>query len=184
MKTTKTLTALALTLFVATAPAALAKNDKAKKTAKQTDPQQYAQYWAQFDRNGNGVIELREFPADRASFDRFDTNRDGRLTQNEVRTRLTQRGTGEYELRQLDANRDGVLSRSEWRGDYTTFQRLDRNRDGVISDSDRGTVATTRFNGLDRNRDGVIARNEWRGNDISFRQQDRNRDGVLSANEM
>ena len=33
----------------------------------------------------------------------------------------------------LDVNDDGVISRSEWRGDRATFDRLDRNDDGVIS---------------------------------------------------
>ena len=190
MKTTKTITALALSLFVVTAPAALAKNDKQKKANKKSHQEaQYSQYWAQFDRNADGVITLSEFPADRATFDRFDTNRDGVLTKNEVRTRLEDRNASEYELRQLDANRDGVISRTEWRGDRTTFDRLDRNGDGVLSSNDRGRATTNtndsrRFNGLDRNRDGVISRNEWRGNDTSFRQQDRNRDGVITQREM
>jgi Ca2+-binding EF-hand superfamily protein len=190
MKTTKTLTALALSLFVVTAPAALAKNDKPKKSNKiqSQEAQQFSQHWAQFDRNADGVITLSEFPADRATFDRFDTNRDGVLTKNEARTRLQDRDAAEYELRQLDANRDGVISRSEWRGDTAAFNRMDRNGDGVLSSNDRGRTTTNtnskRFHGLDRNRDGMISRNEWRGNDTSFRQQDRNRDGVISQQEM
>jgi hypothetical protein len=33
----------------------------------------------------------------------------------------------------LDLNRDGRLSRSEWRGPLSTFGRIDLNRDGVIT---------------------------------------------------
>jgi len=33
----------------------------------------------------------------------------------------------------LDRNRDGVITRAEWRGNDTSFRQHDDNRDGVIS---------------------------------------------------
>lgn len=33
----------------------------------------------------------------------------------------------------LDRNRDGAITRAEWRGSDTSFRQHDRNRDGVIS---------------------------------------------------
>lgn len=33
----------------------------------------------------------------------------------------------------LDRNRDGAITRTEWRGNDTSFRQHDRNRDGVIS---------------------------------------------------
>lgn len=33
----------------------------------------------------------------------------------------------------LDRNRDGVITRAEWRGNDTSFRQHDRNRDGVIA---------------------------------------------------
>ena len=87
------------------------------------------------------------------------------------------------ELRRLDRNGDGAISRGEWRGDMDAFNRLDRNGDGVLSQADR-TNQGRRFHGLDRNRDGVVTRSEWRGNDRSFELKDRNRDGVLSGTEL
>ena|SRR5688572_20944972 len=33
----------------------------------------------------------------------------------------------------LDRNRDGVVTRAEWRGNDQSFRNQDRNRDGVIS---------------------------------------------------
>ena len=33
----------------------------------------------------------------------------------------------------LDRNRDGAITRAEWRGNDTSFRQHDRNRDGVIS---------------------------------------------------
>src|SRR5687768_6915954 len=135
MKIQKAVTALTLTLFVATAPAALAKNEKqkGKKNGKHRTEQsqryddsrsaRYDETFAQFDTNRDGVISRGEFPSDRGSFDRFDTNRDGVLTRAEIDQRLASRGNIETELRQLDRNRDGMISRSEWRGDNAAFER-------------------------------------------------------------
>lgn len=36
-----------------------------------------------------------------------------------------------------DRNRDGAISRYEWRGNNRSFERRDRNRDGRISPQDR-----------------------------------------------
>jgi Ca2+-binding EF-hand superfamily protein len=178
-----TITATALALFVAASPAAFAKqDDKGKnKTKRSTSGDIYSQY----DTNRDGRITRSEFPADPAWFDRADRNRDGVLTRSEAET-FARSVNPETELRQLGVNRDGMVSRGEWRGDATAFQRLDRNRDGVLSQADRTASSsnTNRFYGLDRNRDGVVTRSEWRGNNTSFRNQDRNRDGVLSGSEL
>ena len=40
----------------------------------------------------------------------------------------------------LDRNRDGVISRAEWRGNDTSFRQHDRNRDGVIAGAEVGHV--------------------------------------------
>jgi hypothetical protein len=192
MNLKKSIAAAALTLFVATAPAAFAKDkgkDKHKNKHKQKTEQsvRYDEGFRQFDTNGDGVISRAEFPADRQLFNRLDTNRDGVVSRSEgeafARSDAARRLAEDY--RAYDANRDGRISRAEWRGDLATFDRLDRNNDGFVSNSDRHTApATTRFTGLDRNRDGVVTRSEWRGNDTSFRNQDRNRDGVLSGTEL
>src|SRR5687767_10347988 len=57
----------------------------------------------------------------------------------------------------VDRNRDGVITRGEWRGNSQSFRVQDRNGDGVISASDR-FVATRRsgLHGWDFNRDGVV----------------------------
>lgn len=38
---------------------------------------------------------------------------------------------------QWDRNKDGVVTRSEWRSSQTAFTRHDRNHDGVITAADR-----------------------------------------------
>lgn len=37
----------------------------------------------------------------------------------------------------MDTNRDGVITRDEWRGNNRSFGNQDRNRDGVITSQDR-----------------------------------------------
>ena len=52
----------------------------------------------------------------------------------------------------MDTNRDGVVSRAEWRGNDQSFRQHDSNRDGVLSgDEVRAAVAdlaTTTASGL------------------------------------
>jgi len=109
----------------------------------------------------------------------------------------------------MDANGDGVITRSEWRGTRQSFDAADWNHDGVLSGDEvqiRSTSGTRgpgdfdvtldnnngngrddtyeRFANLDTNRDGRIERNEWRGTSASFYSLDRNGDNVLSMMEL
>jgi Ca2+-binding EF-hand superfamily protein len=103
----------------------------------------------------------------------------------------------------LDRNGDGVITRSEWRGNDRSFEVHDRNRDGVLS----GTEATSaieapdlergesvdrarltdwterRFRDLDANDDGRVTQAEWRYEEDQFRRADRNGDGRLVLSE-
>jgi Ca2+-binding EF-hand superfamily protein len=102
----------------------------------------------------------------------------------------------EMRFPQLDTNRDGVVSRSEWRGSDSAFRVRDWNRDGVLSgeevrmgayppdDSleaqDFRMTPEDRFDYLDANNDGRITENEWDGSLDTFDRLERNRDGRLS----
>jgi hypothetical protein len=97
-----------------------------------------------------------------------------------------------------DSNSDGAISRSEWRGDTRTFRELDRNRDGVLSGNevpgarnerrshgrDNRDYAGSSADRLDKNQSGVVEGYEWPYNRAMFHRLDRNRDSVLSLDEL
>ena len=119
------------------------------------------------------------------------------------------RGRGQSEpmrFQAMDTDRDGMISRKEWRGNDRSFANHDWNGDGQLSGQEvrvgaqRNTnweeadhvpnrferyVSWTQagFNNLDHDRDRRIARNEWHYDIETFRRVDRNRDGSLDQSE-
>ncbi len=104
----------------------------------------------------------------------------------------------------MDQNRDGAVSRAEWRGSDQSFRQHDWNGDGVLSGNEVRVGAArelgeedydqTRrpefrnwtdrgFTNLDRNSDGRIARAEWFYDREGFVRADRNGDGALTRAE-
>jgi Ca2+-binding EF-hand superfamily protein len=99
-------------------------------------------------------------------------------------------------FRNMDANGDGVIKGSEWRGNIRAFNRHDWNGDGVLSGDElipgarppgrasaAGTGRENAFNRLDTNRNGVIDVAEWRYHPDAFTALDLNRDQVLGFAE-
>ena len=114
--------------------------------------------------------------------------------------------TARMRFESMDQNRDGVISRDEWRGSDRAFQNQDWNGDGQLSGNEVRIGArrdgnyeeadhlpnryeryvswtTAGFNNLDHNRDRRISANEWHFDLETFRRVDRNRDGSLSQSE-
>jgi len=108
----------------------------------------------------------------------------------------------------MDQNRDGAISRSEWRGSDNSFRQHDWNRDGVLSGEEvrpgargRGRGQADRdfnspwdeyafddwtvegFTELDHNRDNRITAEEWHFDRDSFRRADHNRDNIITRAE-
>lgn len=110
-------------------------------------------------------------------------------------------GRGSGRFNGLDRDGDGVIARSEWRGNDRSFQNHDWNRDGVLSgDEIRSALVSAdardqqswagatdwtedRFSTLDRNRDGRLSQTEWNGDRWLFGRIDANGDRVVSRRE-
>jgi hypothetical protein len=103
----------------------------------------------------------------------------------------------EPRFRGMDRNRDGAITRNEWRGNARSFEVHDWDGNGVLEgnevrpgafrqgrtaedeDFDRGE----QFAWLDTNNNNRIERREWHLSMDAFNRLDRNRDGVLSVSE-
>jgi Ca2+-binding EF-hand superfamily protein len=106
----------------------------------------------------------------------------------------------------MDRNRDGVITRDEWRGSQRSFNNHDWNGDGRLSGDEvragaqrndnwevadhnpnarERSLSYTRsaFSNLDHNRDGRLTANEWHYQLETFRRIDRNRDDAINLNE-
>ncbi len=112
------------------------------------------------DRDGNGVLNVREFRRQRTGSDRFG---------------------------ELDYSSDGLVSRSEWHNTPQSFKRLDLNCDGKLNRQEfynQSLYSTSVFRELDLNHDQRISRNEWRGTVSVFDRVDTNGSDFLSENEL
>ena len=121
-----------------------------------------------------------------------------------VRTAVA--GSGEpldiQRFQAMDVNRDGRITRDEWRGSAQSFRVHDWNGDGVLSGDEvragswrqrQGEPdyapdqyvfndwSEARFQQMDRNRDGRIARAEWNYDAEAFLRADRNRESRRGA---
>jgi Ca2+-binding EF-hand superfamily protein len=98
-------------------------------------------------------------------------------------------------LQEADANRDGVVTRAEFRDARNRlFDRLDRNNDGFVSQANGGGRLARRRGGgermaqlmqaMDSDRDGRLGRREFVEGPSLFDRADRNDDGVVDRREM
>jgi Ca2+-binding EF-hand superfamily protein len=110
-------------------------------------------------------------------------------------------------FQEMDRNKDGVITRDEWRGSAQSFRVHDWNGDGRLSGNEVREGATRQdreldsdydyyereyvfddwtergFRGLDRNRDNRVTRAEWPFDREGFRRADHNGDGVITRTE-
>jgi Ca2+-binding EF-hand superfamily protein len=137
------------------------------------------------DHDDDGVVSRREWHGDGATFDRLDRNHDGVITAWEFDNTAPVVPPRQDRFALADRNRDGSVSRREWRGDQDAFPAQDRNHDGVLSRYEfESTIAlANRFRGLDWDGDGRLLRQEWRGDAGTFARLDRDRDGAVTRDE-
>lgn len=145
--------------------------------------------YAEMDQNGDGVITRAEWRGGAQAFNLADWNNDGRLSGDEVRVGVDRPNVA-MRFSEMDQNRDGMISRAEWRGNAQAFDNHDWNSDGRLSGEEVRIGARPRydwsevaFRRLDRNRDNYLSGTEWRYEPDDFVQVDRNRDDRISLAE-
>lgn len=147
-----------------------------------------------------GTLLLSWFIAFPSPLDAQQQGNGNQRAQAGDRERREQR---QQRFRAMDTNRDGIITRAEWRGNARSFARHDWNDDGVLSGdeiwepgSDRSAEPEWRdranreedalarsFRQADRNDDGILSRSEWKSDADSFARVDANRDGVITRRE-
>jgi Ca2+-binding EF-hand superfamily protein len=144
--------------------------------------------YARLDQNRDGVVSRVEWTRS-DNFRRYDRDNDGVVTRDEYRNPVDPNAP-EGRFVDEDLNRDGVISRGEWRSSRGAFDALDVDRDGVLTAAEYSRIGSAnlgtwqaRFDALDRNHDGTVSRFEWRGETASFGTADLNNDNVVSREE-
>lgn len=90
--------------------------------------------FVQLDADSDGFVALSEWTGGSETFGSLDRDGDAVITRNEFFTRATTRvKTREESFRELDADKDGRLSASEWKWGEQTMSVLDRNGDGLLT---------------------------------------------------
>jgi len=142
-----------------------------------------ADLFAALDVNKDGKIDPTEFKGPKKAFAWVDTDHDGTITRPEAtRAYLTIVGRMAIDQRinafkDMDENKDGKVSLSEYRGPTRAFARIDVNHDGVITPEEAKNafqasvgrfVIALRFRTLDANHDGKISAAEFKGPKAAF----------------
>ncbi|MFZ5783134.1 MAG: EF-hand domain-containing protein [Pseudomonadota bacterium] len=162
------------------------------------------------DTNGSGFIERPEAEAPiQAEFNHYDTDRDNKITEPEIRLimlRLQQRQAAERQ--QMEAERrKGMMALNELIDmQMRDADKLDKNNDGRISQQEylvlagpadgaqakgllpydiRKQLVLLKFQAIDTNKDGIIDRPELTAYAVKeFLQSDLNKDRFLDQEEI
>jgi Ca2+-binding EF-hand superfamily protein len=131
---------------------------------------------ATLDTNGDGFVDRTEAakaPRLAEKFDSLDTNKDGKLSREELPRWQGKRhgrgpGGGHERLEKLDANKDGRISRDEAKADpklAARFDQMDLNKDGYLDKADRELGMKQHrdawFAAADTNKDGQLSKAEF-----------------------
>jgi len=163
------------------------------------------------DKNGDGRISADEMPkGDRFDLSKADRNGDGAIDRMELTAAMTARmgrssarsggrgGDPLKRLMQMDANKDGQISKDEWKGRPESFARIDKDKDGVLSKKElealgrdmrrrggwKNRPADALFRRMDKDGDKRISAEEWTMRPELFAKFDANNDGFIEAGEV
>ena len=145
--------------------------------------------FTRLDRNRDNRITRDEWAFARETFNRADHNRDGVLSRAEF---LGGDDPNEDDDRDdvfsnLDANRDGRVTRDEWHGTRARFDALDTNRDGRLTRLEVDGTADAPpdlFGSVDANKDGNVTFDEWYWSRADFDRIDADRNGRITRQEV
>ncbi|MHA2609912.1 MAG: EF-hand domain-containing protein [bacterium JZ-2024 1] len=142
------------------------------------------------DKDHNQEITREEFTAGwQELFTFLDTNKDGVLSEADKPEEGKESAWLKQKFMEWDVNKDGKVSREEFRGRPQMFEKLDANKDGFLTPDEvreqmkKGIQAYMGriFSRIDTNSDKKITREEWKAAETSlFQFLDRNGDGVLN----
>jgi Ca2+-binding EF-hand superfamily protein len=157
------------------------------------------------DKDKDGRLTAEEIPEGKLDLAKADRNADGAVDLFELTLVIGERagdrgpdgGMLARKLKQMDANRDGAIDKTEWQGPPERFDAIDGDRDGRITDAelkalgaragegrwmDKGADAA--FRRFDADQDGRITAEEWKGRPESFQRLDENKDGAITREEL
>lgn len=89
--------------------------------------------FVQLDLDSDGRIALSEWSGGFQTFENLDRDGDAIVTRTEFFTRGVRYQTREERFGELDKDKDGRLSASEWKWGESTMALLDRDGDGSLS---------------------------------------------------
>lgn len=162
------------------------------------------------DANGDGAIDKAEWKGPPERFDALDADRDGKITEPELKKALASMGgegrwldrNADAAFRRFDADEDGKITAEEWKGRPETFGMLDANKDGMVTREEltpRGPARGGRggnrpdvrsgkdsahfLEKYDGNRDGQVTKEEF-PHERRFAEIDADGNGVLSKAEI
>jgi Ca2+-binding EF-hand superfamily protein len=198
----------ALLLFLA-APALLVAT---AGPARADDLPRTTEFFDEYDANADGRVTPQEFRGSSAIFKLLDKNGDGVITPDDLglpadykpdpdarqRRRAQEAGGRRREagarlrerflrrLEAMDTDKDGRVSKSEWKGPEQAFDQFDRNHDGYLDAKDAphrpgaGGPAGRR----DRpGRDGQVSKEALARMKAQFAKLDANGDGRITSDE-
>lgn len=143
------------------------------------DLPQTSRFFEAYDKDADGFVTEQEFDGSGEVFRLLDKDGDGRISTQELglpadyrpdpnagkrremkgRRGRDPRGGGEDRLERLrrlverlDVDKDGVVTKAEWRGNANLFTRLDRNKDGKLDRADFPAL----FEGMDGEMDAEM----------------------------